>query len=77
MHAYHRFETDQRKLPVLWHQCFLTFAQRYKTDVSEDQKEALLKLLKVHFHPQITDQIRYEYNNSTCRESEFAPMQTM
>lgn len=58
-------------MPVLWHQCFLTFAQRYKTDISEEQKEALLKLLKVHSHPQITDQIRYELNNSTCRESSY------
>ncbi|XP_003747613.1 bystin [Galendromus occidentalis] len=71
--VYHflRFENDRRELPVLWHQCFLTFAQRYKQDVSEEQKEALLKLLKVHNHPQITNDIRYELNNSTCRESSY------
>lgn len=28
-------------LPVLWHQSLLVFAQRYKEELTKDQKEAL------------------------------------
>ncbi|KAF7253189.1 Bystin [Varanus komodoensis] len=64
------FRTDQRTLPVLWHQCFLTFTQRYKEDLSSEQKEALLELLKFHSHPQISPEIRRELVNSKCRDVE-------
>ena len=47
-------------LPVLWHQCLLTFVQRYKTELTAEQKEALRPLLKKHFHHQITPEIRRE-----------------
>ncbi|KAJ8322334.1 hypothetical protein KUTeg_000805 [Tegillarca granosa] len=36
-----RFTTDKRELPVLWHQCLLTFMQRYKEDISSEQKKHL------------------------------------
>ncbi|NWH61671.1 BYST protein, partial [Geococcyx californianus] len=64
------FRTDQRVLPVLWHQCFLAFAQRYKEDLSSEQKEALLELLKFHSHPQISPEIRRELVNSKTRDVE-------
>ncbi|NWU69287.1 BYST protein, partial [Pterocles burchelli] len=64
------FRTDQRVLPVLWHQSFLAFAQRYKEDVSSEQKEALLELLKFHSHPQISPEIRRELLNSKTRDVE-------
>merc|ERR1719328_538862 len=35
------FRSDKREMPVLWHQAFLTFIQRYKQDISSEQKEAL------------------------------------
>ncbi|EMP30862.1 Bystin [Chelonia mydas] len=54
------FQTDRRTLPVLWHQSLLTFAQRYKEDLSSEQKESLLELLKFHGHPQISAEIRRE-----------------
>jgi essential nuclear protein 1 len=57
-------------LPVLWHQSLLTFAQRYKSDVSFEQKEALLELLKKHSHPDITHEIRREFNLAKCRDAE-------
>ena len=55
---------------MLWHQCFLTFVQRYKEDISSEQKEALLELLRVHVHEQITPEIRRELTNSKCRDVE-------
>jgi essential nuclear protein 1 len=48
------------KLPVLWHQCLLVFAQRYKNDITEDQREALLDLLLVRGHKDIGPEIRRE-----------------
>ncbi|KAL3889587.1 hypothetical protein ACJMK2_001923 [Sinanodonta woodiana] len=65
-----RFKTDKRELPVLWHQCFLTFMQRYKEDISSEQKESLLELLRVHVHHSITPEIRREIVNSKCRDAE-------
>ncbi|NXR53617.1 BYST protein, partial [Hippolais icterina] len=64
------FRTEQRLLPVLWHQSFLALAQRYKEDLSSEQKEALLELLKFHSHPQISPEIRRELMNSKTRDVE-------
>ncbi|EDW66341.1 bystin [Drosophila novamexicana] len=65
-----RFENDKRELPVLWHQSLLTFAQRYKNDISSDQKDALLQLLKKKSHPKITADIRRELQAANCRDVE-------
>ncbi|PKS09023.1 hypothetical protein jhhlp_003636 [Lomentospora prolificans] len=50
----------RRKLPVIWHQCFLEFAQKYRNDITEDQREALLDLLLTHGHSAIGPEIRKE-----------------
>ncbi|EMC97922.1 hypothetical protein BAUCODRAFT_104801 [Baudoinia panamericana UAMH 10762] len=51
---------EHGKLPVLWHQCLLAFAQRYKNEITEDQREALLDLLLVRGHKQIGPEVRRE-----------------
>lgn len=48
------------RLPVIWHQCFLAFAQRYKDAITEDQREALLDLLLDKGHREIGPEIRRE-----------------
>ncbi|RFU72303.1 hypothetical protein TARUN_9956 [Trichoderma arundinaceum] len=48
------------KLPVIWHQSLLAFAQRYKGDITEDQREALLDLLLTHGHSSIGPEVRRE-----------------
>ena len=48
------------KLPVLWHQCLLAFAQRYRNDITEDQREALLDLLLAKGHKAIGPEVRRE-----------------
>lgn len=48
------------KLPVLWHQSLLVFAQRYRNDITEDQREALLDLLLVQGHKDIGPEVRRE-----------------
>ena len=54
------FATVSRELPVLWHQSLLVFAQRYKHDITVDQKNRMKHLLKSKFHYQITPEIRRE-----------------
>ncbi len=63
-----RFTTETRELPVLWHQSLLTFVQRYKEDMSVEQKEALVELLRNQSHHDITPEIRREIVNSKCRD---------
>jgi len=68
--VYHflKFEYDRREMTVLWHQALLVFVQRYKENISSEQKESLLKLLKVHIHPGVTPEIRRELQSSKCRD---------
>mmetsp|Transcript_14559 Transcript_14559/g.20766 ORF Transcript_14559/g.20766 Transcript_14559/m.20766 type:complete len:494 (-) Transcript_14559:250-1731(-) len=57
------FMNEGRKnvtLPVLWHQCLLVFVQRYKNEVQDESREALRLVMKVHYHPKITPEIRRE-----------------
>ncbi|KAL2015475.1 hypothetical protein VTK56DRAFT_5381 [Thermocarpiscus australiensis] len=49
-----------KALPVIFHQCMLVFAQRYRNDITEDQREALLDLLLNHGHEKIAPEIRRE-----------------
>jgi len=58
---------DGPELPVLWHQSLLVFAQRYKADVSLEQKERLKTLFKAQFHHQITPEIRRELFSTASR----------
>lgn len=65
-----QFRNETRELPVLWHQAFLTFVQRYKSHISSEQKEALLDLCKIQSHHKITPEIRRELVNAKCRDQE-------
>lgn len=50
----------ESKLPVLWHQTLLIFAQTYRNEITEDQREALLDLLLVRGHKDIGPEVRRE-----------------
>jgi essential nuclear protein 1 len=54
------FIDDSRSLPVVWQQTLLTLVQRYKNDLSADQRQHLLALIKIHPHYEITQEIRRE-----------------
>ncbi|KAI0662952.1 cell adhesion protein byn-1 [Cubamyces menziesii] len=58
---------DVEKLPVLWHQSLLVFCQRYASDLTPDQKDALLDVVRVNPHPQISPEVRRELVNSVER----------
>ena len=62
----------EKQLPVMWHQAFLVFAQRYKNDITEDQRDALLEVLKIQIHPAITPEIRRELMSGVTRAEESA-----
>jgi len=66
------FRNDKRTMPVLWHQAMLTFVQRYKQDISSEQKEAMLEICKIHSHHSITEEVRRELKHSKCRDEETA-----
>ncbi len=63
-----RFVTEERELPVLWHQSLLTFVQRYKEDIAVEQKETLLELIRCQSHHEISPEVRREIVNSKCRD---------
>jgi len=67
-----RFLSDDRDLPVLWHQSFLRFVQIYKEDISSEQKDALMEVCQKHSHPKITPLIKREIANSKSRDVEDA-----
>lgn len=52
--------TDERVLPVLWHQSLLTFAQRYKGDLTFRDREQLKLVLRRQPHGEITTETRRE-----------------
>ncbi|WWC88467.1 uncharacterized protein L201_003378 [Kwoniella dendrophila CBS 6074] len=62
-----RSRTGEDKLPVLWHQSMLVFVQRYGSDLTPDQKDALLDVIRARPHPTISAEIRREILNSVER----------
>jgi essential nuclear protein 1 len=67
-----RFESDERELPVLWHQCLLAFVQRYKLVLSDEQNAALVKLTKGrHYHHQISEEVRRELQHAAQQRTAF------
>lgn len=64
---FNSFIQERRELPVIWHQAVLIFAQRYKEDLTKEQKEAIKAVIKAHTHTQITPEIRRELDNSASR----------
>lgn len=55
-----KFIEDTRQLPVVWHQSLLVLVQRYKNDLSPQQVQDILSLLKCHIHHEIGQEIRRE-----------------
>jgi essential nuclear protein 1 len=62
-----RVEGGGRRMPVLWHQSLLVFSQRYKQDLTPDQKAALIDLLRVQWHDGISPEVRRELNSGKAR----------
>ncbi|XP_003377618.1 sodium-dependent acetylcholine transporter [Trichinella spiralis] len=50
-----RFINVKKTLPVLWHETLLCFVQNYKSDLSSEQREALLDLIRNQRIPIVLD----------------------
>ncbi|AJP88324.1 Enp1p [Saccharomyces cerevisiae YJM1400] len=61
-------EDATRVLPVIWHKAFLTFAQRYKNDITQDQRDFLLETVRQRGHKDIGPEIRRELLAGASRE---------
>ncbi|KAH7343520.1 Bystin-domain-containing protein [Rhizoctonia solani] len=61
---------DGDKLPVLWHQSLLVFCQRYASDLSPDQRDALLDVIRARPHAQIGPEVRRELVNAASKTTE-------
>eukprot|EP00438_Fugacium_kawagutii_P021333 Skav215884 [mRNA] locus=scaffold956:76879:95268:- [translate_table: standard] len=54
------FATEEQVLPLVWHRALLIFVQRYKFDLSPDQKRRIKELLRVHHHEAVAPEIKRE-----------------
>lgn len=61
-------EDATRVLPVVWHKAFLSFAQRYKNDITQDQRDFLLETVRQRGHKLIGPEIRRELLAGASRE---------
>lgn len=64
-----RMKNDERDMPVLWHQCLLAVCQRYKNDLSREQKSAVMDLIRYQSHYLISPEIRRELESNVSAES--------
>lgn len=62
------YEDATRTLPVVWHKAFLTFAQRYKNDITQDQRDFLLETVRQRGHKDMGPEIRRELLAGSSRE---------
>lgn len=65
-----RARDEQSTPPVLWHQALLVLAQRYKNELTAEQKEGLKSLTRLHQHYLITPEIKRELLASRNREDD-------
>lgn len=63
-------EDATRVLPVIWHKAFLTFAQRYKNDITQDQRDFLIETIRQRGHKDVGPEIRRELLAGQSREFE-------
>jgi essential nuclear protein 1 len=61
------FQKETKTLPLMWHKCLLIFSQRYKQEITAEQKNKLKLLLRTHSHHIVTGEIRRELFNARSR----------
>ncbi len=61
------YETSERRkikeapqLPVVWHKALLAFAQRYKNDITDDQRDFLMEVIRQRGHKDMGPEARRE-----------------
>lgn len=61
------FEEEPRALPVVWHQALLTFVQRYKKELTREDKDKLRRLCGVQKHYLMTPEVLRELQSGVSR----------
>uniref|UniRef100_A0A7S3DY24 Bystin n=1 Tax=Chloropicon laureae TaxID=464258 RepID=A0A7S3DY24_9CHLO len=61
------FEREQRELPVVWHQSFLCFIQRYKHAITAQDKQRLRKLCTRKGHYLVGPEVLREIDHGHSR----------
>lgn len=64
---FRQFTEMDGPLPVIWHQSVLALAQRYKADLTSEQKEFIRSLVSRHHHHAISPEIKRELASAGCR----------
>ncbi|XP_077241752.1 bystin-like protein [Tasmannia lanceolata] len=62
-----RFLEDTRIMPVIWHLSLLILVQRYKNELTREEKDNLHHLIQYQKHYKVTPEIRRELKNSRNR----------
>ncbi|XP_059661351.1 bystin [Cornus florida] len=62
-----KFLEDSRTMPVIWHQSLLAFVQRYKNELTKEDKINLNTLVDTQRHKLVTPEICRELNSSRNR----------
>lgn len=60
------FKESGEEMPVLWHQSLLVFSQRYKLELTEQDKQALVELVSVKRHEIISAEVERELASMTA-----------
>lgn len=56
----HKKLQEAPQLPLVWHKSLLAFAQRYKNDITDDQRDFLMEVVRQRGHKEIGPEIRRE-----------------
>jgi len=62
-----RFTTDDRQMPVVWHQALLAFVGRYKHEIRAEDQAILVKLVKRQYHYAVTPEVQRELASARTR----------
>ncbi|CAA6660444.1 unnamed protein product [Spirodela intermedia] len=62
-----KFLEDERIMPVIWHQSLLSLVQRYKNELTGEDKDNIDRLLQHQKHHLVTPEIRRELRDSLNR----------
>ncbi|CAI5483832.1 unnamed protein product [Closterium sp. Yama58-4] len=73
-----RFHSETRELPVIWHQCLLSLVQRYKNELTQEQKADIKSLItsRQHHHLMSPEVLRELQSSTRSRGQPDAAMFT-
>ncbi|CAI5521411.1 unnamed protein product [Closterium sp. Naga37s-1] len=58
-----RFRSETRELPVIWHQCLLSLIQRYKNELTQQQKADIKFLITSRQHHHLPDAAMFPFSS--------------